>query len=123
MGRPSAPRPPATPDQKTAHDLGAVLPMTAEVKDGHLWIGGVDTVALAQEAGTAIYVMDEATIRHQLSEYVKWTRFHWPHVETVYAGKAFMSLAMLKIVAEEDCSLDVSSGGELAFALRAGFPM
>jgi diaminopimelate decarboxylase len=41
--------------------------MTADVHDGHLWIGGVDTVALAAEAGTAVYVMDEATIRHQLS--------------------------------------------------------
>ena len=42
---------------------GPVLPMTAEVKDGHLWIGGVDMVELAAEAGTALYVMDEATIR------------------------------------------------------------
>ena len=48
--------------------------MTAEVRDGHLWIGGVDTVDLAHEAGTALYVMDEATIRHQLS-YVRARRF------------------------------------------------
>ena len=54
---------------------------------------------------------------------MKWTRFHWADVDTVYAGKAFMSIAMRKIVAEEGCCLDVSSGGELAFALRAGFPM
>ncbi|MDO8986843.1 MAG: diaminopimelate decarboxylase, partial [Coriobacteriia bacterium] len=123
MGRPSAPRPPAVPDQKTAADLMSVLPMTAEVKDGHLWIGGLDTVALAGEAGTAVYVMDEATIRHQLKEYVHWTTYHWPHVDVVYAGKAFMSVAMCKLVAEEGCCLDVSSGGELAFAKRAGFPM
>ena len=123
MGKPTTPRPPATPDLKTAADLMAVLPMTAEVGDGHLWIGGVDTVALAAEAGTAVYVMDEVTIRHQLREYRTWTTFHWPHVDTVYAGKAFMSLAMLALVAEEGCCLDVSSGGELAFALRAGFPM
>lgn len=101
----------------------SVLPMTGEVKDGHLWIGGIDTVSLAAEAGTAIYVMDEATIRHQLQEYVRWTTYHWPHVDTVYAGKAFMSVTMCKLVAEEGCCLDVSSGGELAFALRAGFPM
>ena len=123
MGKPTAPRPPAVPDMKTAADLTSVLPMTAEVKDGHLWIGGVDTVALAAAAGTAVYVMDEATIRHQLREYVRWTTYHWREVDTVYAGKAFMSLAMCKLVAEEGCCLDVSSGGELAFALRAGFPM
>lgn len=123
MGRPSTPRPPAVADRKTAHDLMSVLPMTAEVKDGHLWIGGVDTVELADQAGTAVYVMDEATVRHQLQEYARWTTYHWPDVDVVYAGKAFMSLAMVNLVAEEGCCLDVSSGGELAFARRAGFPM
>ncbi|MDZ4064914.1 MAG: diaminopimelate decarboxylase, partial [Coriobacteriia bacterium] len=123
MGRPSEPRQPATPDRKTAADLMSVMPMTAEVRDGHLWIGGVDTVALAAEAETAVYVMDEATIRHQLQEYVRWTTYHWRDVDVVYAGKAFMSVAMCRLVAEEGCCLDVSSGGELAFALRAGFPM
>jgi len=101
----------------------SVLPSTAEVKDGRLWVGGVDMVELARTQGTALYVMDEASIRQQLRDYVKWTRFHWKDVDVVYAGKAFMSLAMVKIVAEEDCCLDVSSGGELAFARRAGFPM
>ncbi len=121
--RPSTPRPPATPDLRTAADLAAVLPMTAEVRDGHLWIGGVDVVELAREAGTALYVMDEATIRHRLREYVRWTRYHWPEVDVVYAGKAFLTLAMVRIVEEEDCCLLCASGGELAYALRAGFPM
>ena len=122
-GRSAAPRPPATPDQKTAADLTSVLPMTAEVRDGHLCIGGVDTVELAAEAGTALYVMDEAHIRHQLSEYVKWTRYHWKDVDVIYAGKAFLSVQMARIVAEEGCSLLCASGGELAYALRADFPM
>jgi diaminopimelate decarboxylase len=123
MGKPSTPRPPATADHKTAADLAHVLPMTAEVRDGHLFVGGVDLVGLAREAGTALYVMDETTIRHQLAEYVRWTRYHWKDVDVVYAGKAFLSLAMVKIVAEEDCCLLCASGGELAYAVRAGFPM
>ena len=123
MAKPSAPRPPATPDLKTAADLAPVMPMTFEVRDGHLWIGGVDMVSLAHEAGTALYVMDEATIRHQLSEYVKWTQFHWKDVDVVYAGKAFMSIAMIKLVEEEGCCLLCASGGELAYAKRANFPM
>jgi len=123
MAKPSTPREPAVADLKTGHDLMAVMPNTAEIRDGHLWIGGVDTVALAREAGTALYVMDEATIRTKLSEYVKWTRYHWKDVDVVYAGKAFMSLAMIRLVEEEDCCLLCASGGELAFALRAGFPM
>ncbi len=122
-GKPATPRPPAVPDQATAADLVSVLPMTAEVCDGHLCVGGVDMVALAREAGTALYVMDEAHIRSQLREYVRWTTYHHKEVDVVYAGKAFMSLAMVRLVAEEGCCLDVSSGGELAYALRAGFPM
>jgi diaminopimelate decarboxylase len=97
--------------------------MTFQVKDGHLWIGGVDMVTLAREAGTAVYVMDEATIRTQLSDYVKWTQFHWKDVDVVYAAKAFMSLAMIKLVEEEGCCLLCASGGELAYAKRADFPM
>ncbi|MGB4594066.1 MAG: diaminopimelate decarboxylase [Coriobacteriia bacterium] len=123
MAKPPAPRPPAVADLKTGHDLKDIMPMTAEIRDGHLWIGGVDTVELAREAGTAIYVMDEATIRHQLSEYVKWTRYHWPEVDVVYAGKALLTLAMVKIVAEEGCCLLCASGGELAYAIRGGLPM
>ena len=123
MGSPNTPASSVTPDLKTAADLTSVLPMTAEVRDGHLCIGGVDMVELAKEAGTALYVMDEAHIRHQLREYVKWTRYHWEDVDVIYAGKAFLSLGMIKIIEEEGCSLLCASGGELAYALRAGFPM
>ncbi len=123
MARPTTPRPPASPDHKTGHDLVSILPMTTEIRGDHLFIGGVDMVELAREAGTALYVMDEATIRHQLSEYVRWTRYHWPEVDVVYAGKAFLSLRMVRIVEEEGCCLLCASGGELAYAVRAGFPM
>ncbi len=123
MVKPPSSRPPAVADRRTGHDLLEILPMTAEIRGGHLCIGGVDMVELAREAGTALYVMDEATIRHRLSEYVRWTRYHWPKVDVVYAGKAFLSLLMARIVAEEDCCLLCASGGELAYAIRAGFPM
>lgn len=109
-------------DFKTANDLMNVLPDSAEVRDGELYIAGLNMCDLAREAGTALYVMDENHIRQQLRDYIKWTRYHWADVDVVYAGKAFMSLAMIKLVEEEGCSLDVSSGGELAFALRANFP-
>jgi diaminopimelate decarboxylase len=101
-------------------DLSSVLPRTAEIRDGHLWVGGVDTVALAAEAGTALYVMDEEQIRHQLREFRSWTSYHWEHVETVYAAKAFMCKAMCRVVAEEGCMVLCASGGELAIALAAG---
>lgn len=77
-------------------------------------------VDLAHQAGTALYVMDEDTIVTQLRDYVRWTRYHWKEVDVVYAGKAFLSRAMVQLVDAQDCCLDVSSGGELALALSAG---
>jgi diaminopimelate decarboxylase len=114
--------PTAKPDYKTAADLASVLPASAEVVGGHLHIGGVDMVELARQVGTAVYVMDEDHIRQQLRDYHRWTHYHWSDVDVIYAGKAFLSRAMAKLAAEEHACLDVSSGGELAIALAAGFP-
>jgi diaminopimelate decarboxylase len=79
-------------------------------------------VELAREVGTAVYVMDEDEIRARLREYRQWTGYHWPEVDVIYAGKAFLSRAMARLVADEQCCLDVSSGGELAIALDSEFP-
>jgi len=122
MGNPALEEPiPGEPVDPHA-DLSSVLPMTASISDGHLWVGGVDMVTLAREAGTALYVMDEEQIRHQLREFRTWTTYHWEHVETVYAAKAFVCKAMCKVVHEEGCMLLCASGGELAIALAAGVP-
>ena len=67
-------------------DLSSVLPMTACIREDHLWVGGVDMVELARSQGTALYVMDEEQIRHQLREFREWTSYHWTDVETVYAA-------------------------------------
>ncbi|HEX9094314.1 MAG TPA: diaminopimelate decarboxylase, partial [Coriobacteriia bacterium] len=122
MGNPALEEPiPAEPADPHA-DLSSVLPMTAEIRDGHLWVGGVDMVELARAQGTALYVMDEEQIRHQLREFRRWTSYHWSEVETVYAAKAFMCKAMCRVVHEESCMILCASGGELAIALAAGVP-
>ena len=53
-------------DGRTTLELGGVLPKTAEVRDGHLFIGGVVMVKLARVMGTALYVVDEDHFRSQL---------------------------------------------------------
>ena len=89
---------------------------------GHLEIGGVDAVALAEEFGTPLYVMDEAAIRRRCRDYVAAFSRRYPRVKISFAGKAFLCGAMCRIVAQEGLCLDVASGGELDLALRAGFP-
>lgn len=84
--------------------------------DGHLCIGGVDATELATVYGTPLYVYDEALIRENLRAYKSVIP------GTLYASKAFLTIAMCQLVAEEDVGLDIVSGGELATALAAGFP-
>src|SRR6185312_9289791 len=47
---------------------------------------------------------------------------HYPDASVAYAGKALMTLALVRIMDEEGMHLDVASGGELYTALQAGFP-
>lgn len=111
------------PDNRTTMELGAVLPLTAEVKDDHLFIGGVDMVELALKQGTALYVMDEADMRHRMKTYLHAFRTRYENSDVVYASKAFLNKEVARIVAEEGLCLDVSGGGELAIARSTGFPV
>src|SRR6266478_5257024 len=97
------------------HTLKEVLPSSARLRsDGHLEIGGADTVELAREFGTPLFVMCEQTFRERARRY----REAYPDADVYYAGKAFLCVEMARMVAEEDLGLDVASGGELSTALK-----
>lgn len=97
---------------------------TQRVNDqGHLEIGGCDTVELAREYGTPLYVMDEALIRDNCRRYVAAFQSRYPaEVRVSYAGKAFLVQAMAALIRQEGLDIDVASGGELHTVLSAGFP-
>ena len=114
----------AVADGRTTMELGDVLPMTAEVRDNHLFIGGVDMTDLAREQGTALYVFDEADLRNRMTAYRQSFAENYPKpAHIAYASKAFLNKEMCRIAAELGMSLDVSGGGELACARMAGFPV
>ncbi len=117
------PDPTIRADGLTTTDLGDVLPLTTEVRDGTLFVGGVDMVELARTEGTALYVMDEKDVTTRLHAYRDALAEAYPDSATVYAGKAFTSAAMIRLVDEAGVWLDASSGGELELARRCGFPM
>lgn len=110
-------------DNLTANDLLNVAPVTTQVEGGVVSIGGVALTDIIDEFGTALYVYDEATLRKQLSSYVKEFRSRYEKSDIIYAAKSFCCVAMDKIVAQEGVGIDVASGGELAIAKAAGFPM
>lgn len=97
---------------------------TSKVNEkGNLSIGGVDTVELVKEFKTPLYVMDQELIEttiDKMKEAFKSTRFN---TRIAYAGKAFLSTGMIKLVESKELDLDVVSGGELYTAYKAGFPM
>ena len=111
------------PDNLTVNDLLGVAPVTTVVEDGAVSIGGVPLSKIIEDFGTALYVYDEATLRQQLSSYLNEFRSRYPESDIIYAAKSFCCVAMDKIVAEESVGIDVASGGELAIAQAAGFPM
>jgi diaminopimelate decarboxylase len=96
--------------------LSELLPDTARVEDGELVLGGVRASALAREFGTPVVVYDDATLRAQARAY----REAAPGALIVYGTKAFPSIAVLGLLADEGLGADVSTVGELEFALRAG---
>jgi diaminopimelate decarboxylase len=98
--------------------LTDVLPATAAVQDGELNVGGVRTSALADEFGTPLVVYCEQTMLDQARAY----RRAAPDARVLYSVKAFQNLALLRLFAGEGLGADVSTLGELSFALRAGVP-
>lgn len=92
-------------------------------REGHLTIGGCDTVELVRRYGTPLYVMDETQIREHCRAFVRSMNENYDgHGRVLFASKAFCCKEMCRIVASEDMGLDVVSGGELYTALDAGFP-
>lgn len=89
---------------------------------GHMEIGGCDTVQLAAKFGTPLYVMDEGQIRENCTNYRETLAACYPNSMAAFAGKAFLTSAMCRLVEEEGLGLDTVSGGEIYTALQAGFP-
>jgi diaminopimelate decarboxylase len=99
------------------------FPGTMKVNEqGHLQIGGVDTIELAEKYGTPLYVYDIALIKQRVREFKEAFSTYSKPTQVAYASKAFSSLALYQLLAKEEMSLDVVSGGELHLAIQAGFP-
>ncbi len=95
-----------------------LLPDTASVDaGGRLRVGGIDLLDLAAEHGTPLFVYDEEHLRARCREAVAAFGDG-----VAYGSKAFLCLAMARLVHEEGMHVDVATGGELHVALAAGVP-
>ncbi|MCI3222597.1 diaminopimelate decarboxylase [Streptomyces sp. NP-1717] len=88
-------------------------------EDGVATVAGLPVTRLAEEFGTPAYFLDEADFRARCRA---WADAFGKDADVFYAGKAFLSRAVVHWLKEEGLNLDVCSGGELATALDAGMP-
>lgn len=92
--------------------------------EGHLTIGGLDSVKLAEQFGTPAYFLDTDAVRNVCREYkAAFAKYYGTNSVPVYAGKALCCKRIYKIIAEEGLCADCVSPGELHTASSAGFPM
>jgi diaminopimelate decarboxylase len=100
---------------------GGVLdpfPASAALEEGTLWLGGVSATRLADEFGTPVVVYCEQTLLDSARAYLRAA----PEALVAYSVKAFPSIPLLRLFADEGLGADVSTLGELEYAIRAGVP-
>lgn len=85
--------------------------------DGHLLIGAIDVLDLANEFGTPLFVYDEDDLRERARSAVAAFGS-----EVAFASKSFLCKAMARLAHDEGMCIDVSTAGELHVALAAGVP-
>ena len=101
-----------------------VSPNLSVNEKNHLVIGKSDTVELAKQYGTPLYVIDEDFVRHNCKAYKQAVdKYYGGNGLILYASKALSCMHMYKTVQSEGLGCDVVSGGELYTAYKAGFPM
>ena len=92
-------------------------------EQGHLEVGGCDTVELAANFSTPLYVVDEDALRQRCVEYRDAFEAKAPGTIVAFATKAFLCKAMARLAHEAGLHLDVASLGELRLVAAAGVPL
>ncbi len=87
-------------------------------KNGELYCEDVPAAKIAAEVGTPAYVYSKATFLHHYRQIA--SAFAELNPTVCYSIKSCGNLNICKILAQEGCGFDVTSGGELFRALEAG---
>ena len=99
-----------------------IRPITAERKDGKLFVGGCCLTELAEKYETPLYVIDEATLRGIAGEYKEAFK-EYKNIHLMYASKALCTSAVSKILYEEGFGFDTVSAGEIYTVYKSGVDM
>ncbi len=91
---------------------------------GHLTLGGVDTVEMAEKYGTPLYLLDEDRVRENCRTYLSAMKEYFGGGSgPLLASKALSFKGIYRIAKEEGMRTDLVSLGEMFTAHAAGFPL
>lgn len=91
-----------------------------ENKNGTLYIEGCNTLDLARQYDTPLYVYSESRIRENYSRAFNAFKNAYNNFRLFYAIKANNNLAIVNILRQEGSGFDVSCPAEIELALMAG---
>jgi diaminopimelate decarboxylase len=115
----------STIPQNRATERLALFPITTRVKSVQgsdcLTIAGLDLADLTKRYGTPLYLYDQATLQAAVSAYRQALAHSYPgETGITYAGKAFLCLAMVQWLREQDLWVDCTGAGEIHVAVTGG---
>ncbi len=94
------------------------------VQGDDLFFAGRKTKDLVKKYGSPLYVLDEERLRENMRLYARSMKQAFgKEAKPLYAGKANCITAIHRLAKEEKIGIDVVSSGEIATALKAGFPL
>ncbi len=93
--------------------------------NGELHLSGISATVLAKDFGTPTFFLDEDDFRNRAKTWGSALKsaFGANAGHVYYAGKAFLCVEVARWLAESGIGLDVCTGGELAVAVAAKFPV
>ena len=69
-----------------------------------------------------LYLYDEETLRSLCREFRNEFQGRYPNTKVIYAAKAYINVALVRLLRQEGLGLEIVSGGELAVALAGDMP-
>lgn len=91
-------------------------------ENGNFTVCGHDTVKLAKEYGTPLYILDECKMRKMCALYVNTAKKYFKKSNILFASKALSFKEVYRIADSEGMCSDTVSAGEIYTAVSAGFP-
>src|SRR5918999_3493807 len=97
------------PTSNATHAAPAwTIPGYLETRDGRLNVSGADSLALAEEFGTPLFVFSEPRIRSNVERLKRAAEGAGRPVRFFYASKANSNMAVLKTVLDAGIDIEVN---------------